>query len=37
MSRATEFLQVFRLYARHHNHIYAARIAFGVVFKGLPF
>lgn len=37
MSRLTEFVQVFRLYARNHNPIYSARIAYGVVFKGLPF
>jgi len=37
MSRLAEFVQVFRLYARHHNPIYSARIAYGVVFKGLPF
>jgi len=37
VSRFAEFVQVFRLYARHHNPIYSARIAYGVVFKGLPF
>ena len=37
MSRVAEFVQVFRLYARHHNPIYSARIAYGVVFKWLPF
>lgn len=37
MSRITEFLQVYRLYRSHHNPAYAARIAYGVVFKHLPF
>jgi hypothetical protein len=37
MSRLTEFLQIYRLYSRHHSPIYAARIAFGCVFRGLPF
>ena len=37
MSRITEFLQVFRLYARHHKPMYAARIVWGIAFKGLPF
>jgi hypothetical protein len=37
MSRIADFIQVFRLYARHHSYSYAARIAFGVAFRGLPF
>ncbi len=37
MNKAREFVQVFRLYAKHHNPIYAARIAYGIVFKSLPF
>ena len=37
MKRITEFLQVFRLYARHHKPTYAARSAWGIAFKGLPF
>jgi hypothetical protein len=32
-----EFFRVFRLYARHHNPIYAARIAHQIVYRGLPF
>lgn len=37
MRRLTEFLQVFNLYRRHHSPIYAARIAYGITFKSLPF
>lgn len=37
MTNIREFLSVYRLYARHHNPIYAARIAYGCVFRGLPF
>lgn len=37
MTRIIEFVQVFRLYARHHKPMYAARIAWGIAFKGLPF
>jgi hypothetical protein len=37
MSKAREFIQVFRLYSRHHSPLYAARIAYGVAFKHLPF
>lgn len=37
MSKYREFAQVFLLYAKHHNPIYAARIAYGVSFKHLPF
>lgn len=37
MTKIREFLSVYRLYAKHHNPIYAARIAFGCAFRGLPF
>lgn len=37
MSKIKEFIDVMRLYSRHHSFIYSARIAYGVVFKGLPF
>lgn len=37
MSRLREFLSVFRLYAKHNPPLYAARIAWGVAFRGLPF
>ena len=37
MSKAREFIEVFRLYAKHHNPIYAARMAYGIVVKQLPF
>ncbi len=35
--KALEFIEVFRLYAKHHNPIYAARMAYGIVIKQLPF
>ena len=37
MRRLIEFIQIFRLYARHNTIRYSARIAYGVAFKGLPF
>jgi hypothetical protein len=37
MSRFAEFVSIFKLYRQHHSPIYAARIAFGCVFRGLPF
>lgn len=37
MTRLREFWCVFKLYSRHHSPIYAARIAYGIAFKGLPF
>ena len=36
MSRLSEFAQVFRLY-RRHGIAYAAKRAYGVAFRGLPF
>lgn len=35
-SRLSEFVQVFRLY-RSHGIAYAAKRAYGVAFRGLPF
>lgn len=37
MSRLREFLSVFRLYAKHHSPLYAARMAYGIAVKRLPF
>ncbi len=37
MTRIKLFFAVWRQYASAHNPIYAARIAFGVAFKNLPF
>ena len=35
--RLIEFIKVWRLYARHHSIVYAARIAYGIAYRGLPF
>ena len=35
-SRLSEFAQVFRLY-RRHGIAYAAKRAYGIAFRGLPF
>lgn len=37
MKRAFNFLALFWLYAKHHNPVYAARIAYGMAYRGLPF
>ncbi len=37
MTRLREFINTYRLYRRIHPPSYAARIAFGVAFRGLPF
>lgn len=37
MSRLHEFLSVFRLYARSHSPLYAARIAWSVTVQRTPF
>lgn len=37
MNRIRHFLAVYRLYAHHHRPTYAARIAYGIAFRGLPF
>lgn len=35
--RLGAFLDLFELYAKHHSPIYSARIAYGIVYNGLPF
>jgi hypothetical protein len=36
MSKVTEFVQVYRLYRRAaHSPIYCARIAYGIVYRGI--
>lgn len=37
MSLIFDFLAVYRMYRKHHSAMYAARIAYGIVFKALPF
>ena len=37
MKRIAEFLQLYRLYSQCHTRVYAARIAYGIAFRGLPF
>ena len=37
MTRLREFFSVWRLYSKHHNPIYAARLAFGIAYRNLPF
>lgn len=37
MRKAIEFMQVFVMYAKHNPLNYAARIAYEIVYKGLPF
>jgi hypothetical protein len=37
MKQLREFISVFRLYAKHNPYSYAARRAFGIAFRGLPF
>jgi hypothetical protein len=37
MHKLRNFLALYRLYAAYHPRRYAARIAFGMAFKGLPF
>lgn len=37
MQRLQEFIAIFNLYRRAHSWVYAARIAYGVAFKSLPF
>ena len=37
MSRLIEFMHVFWHYSKYHGVAYAARIAYGIAFKGLPF
>jgi hypothetical protein len=35
--KLAKFLRVFAQYRRHHSTAYAARIAYGIAFRGLPF
>jgi hypothetical protein len=37
MSRLRDFLAVYRLYRQAHSMSYSARIAYGCVFRQLPF
>lgn len=37
MTKFRQFLATYRLYAASHPRAYAARIAYGITFKGLPF
>jgi hypothetical protein len=35
--RLVTFVEVYREYREHHNRRYAARIAHGIAFRGIPF
>jgi hypothetical protein len=37
MRKLRDFIQTYRLYRRYHSMRYAARIAYGCAFRGLPF
>mgnify|MGYP003655732243 CR=1 FL=1 len=37
MKRLSDFFSTWRLYCKHHSLIYAARRAYGIAFRGLPF
>jgi hypothetical protein len=37
MNNLRSFLQIYKLYRRAHSPLYAARIAFGCTYRGLPF
>ena len=37
MSAIADFFNLYRLYRLYHSRRYAARIAWGIAFKGLPF
>ena len=37
MKRFAEFISVYRQYRLGHSPSYAARIAWGIAFRGLPF
>ena len=37
MSRLIEFVHVFLHYSKYHGIAYAAKRAYGIAFKGLPF
>ena len=37
MSALYDFMSLYRLYRQYHNRKYAAKIAYGIAFRGLPF
>lgn len=37
MDKLRDFLSVYRVYRRAHSRTYAARLAYGIAFQGLPF
>lgn len=37
IAKCAEFVRVYRAYSLHNTRRYAARIAYGIAFKGLPF
>lgn len=37
MSALREFARIYRQYRASHSALYAARIAYGCAFRGLPF
>jgi len=37
MEAIKDFVSIYRLYSRHHPRMYAAKIAYGIAFRGLPF
>jgi hypothetical protein len=36
-AQVQDFAQVYRLYRQSHSRMYAARIAWGIAFRSLPF
>jgi hypothetical protein len=37
MTKLREFVSLYRLYHKHHSASYAARRAYDMAFRGLPF
>jgi len=37
MNSIADFMNLYRLYRTYHSRRYAAKIAWGIAFKGLPF
>lgn len=37
MKKFIEFFKVFRAYRKTHSPMYAARLAFDIAYRGLPF
>lgn len=37
MRKLADFFSTWWLYAKYHNPVYAARIAYGIVYRNLPF